>query len=319
MNELRRRIDEELSDLTFDSIPECKRKALTTTGKDKKMKLNKKALALCIAAAVTVGCAVTAGAATGWDYSRLIRGFFPDTKGNESVVQTQILSGAIQTIDAQNITNTFENYDVEFDGALYDGTVLMVSATVKNKDGSPFADGEYDFKTIRFPEGTRGGSGGCSLNDDGSLRIYLSLMYDDAETYPTASYTFEDLCRYPDDPERCEMLDSGTLSVEFDVEDRCETRSIMLTDHDGNVIEARLSPISVKLIMPKNISETETYKYKQITIWGENGVLISPQDIAFGSGSYDPQTGIENHIKGFVCPIDINAVTAITGEAYITE
>ena len=318
MNELRRRIDEELSDFTFESIPECKRKAPQTTGKDKKMTINKKAMAIFIAATVAVGGAVTAGAASGWDYSRLISGFFPDTKGNESAVQAQILSGAIQTIDPQNITDTFENYDVEFDGALYDGTVLMVSATVKNKDGSPFADGEYDFKTMRFPEGSMGGHGGCELNNDGSLRVYLTMMYD-AENYPTAAYTFEGLCRYPDDPNRFEMLDSGSLSVEFDVDASCETRSFMLTDYDGNVIEAQLSPISLKLIMPKNVPEEELYKYKQITISDENGALISPQDIVFGCGDYDPQTGIENHIRGFARPIDINSVTAITGEAYITE
>ncbi|MGN0651158.1 MAG: hypothetical protein ACI4KM_12030 [Oscillospiraceae bacterium] len=318
MNELRRRIDEELSDFTFESIPECKRKAPRTTGKDKKMTIKKKALAICAAAIVAVGGALTAGAVNGWDYSRLISGFFPDTKGNESAVQAQILSSAIQTIDPQNITNTFENFDVEFDGALYDGTVLMISATVKNKDGSPFADGEYDFKSIRFSEGTGGGSGGCSLNDDGSLRVYLSVMYN-AAAYPTAEYTFEGLCRYPDDPARYELLDNGSLSVEFDVDASCETRSFMLTDYYGNVIEAQLSPISLKLIMPKNVPEEELFKYKHFTISDENGVLISPQDIVFGCGDYDPQTGIENHIRGFARPIDINSVTAITGEAYISE
>lgn len=319
MNELRRRIDEELSDLTFDSIPECKRKAFPTTGKDKKMKLNKKALAICVAATVAVGCAVTAGAVTGWDYSRLIYGFFPETDGADITVQAEVLSGTLQTIDAQKITNTFENYDVSFDGALFDGTVLMVSATVKNKDGSPFADSNYDFSRIRFPEGTKGGAGGCELNDDGSLRLYFTMMYDDAEKYPTAAYTFEGLCRYPDVPERCEVLDSGSFTVEFDVDARCETRSFTLTDHDGNVIEAQLSPISVKLIMPTNVPEKELYKYKQITISGENGVLLSPQDVVLRGGELDPQTGVENVITCFSRPLDINAVTSITGEAYIAE
>ncbi|MGN0688531.1 MAG: hypothetical protein ACI4KA_10550 [Oscillospiraceae bacterium] len=319
MNHIRRRIDEELSDLTFNSIPECRRKALTTTGKDKKMKLNKKALAICIAATAAVGCAVTAGAVTGWDYSKLIYGFFPETDGADITVQADVLSGTLQTIDAQKITNTFENYDVSFDGALFDGTMLMVSATVKNKDGSPFEDSEYDFEHIRFPKGTKGGTGGCELNDDGSLRLYFTMMYDDVEKYPTAAYTFEGLCRYPDVPELSELLDCGSFTVEFDVEDRCETRSFMLTDHDGNMVEAQLSPISVKLIMPKSIPENELYKYKQITIMGENGVILSPQDVVLGCGSLDPNTGIENHIMCFSRPLDINAVTAISGAAYITE
>lgn len=319
MNEIRRRIDEELSDLTFDSIPEYKRKALSTTGKDKHMKLNKKALAISVAAAVAVGCAVTAGAATGWDYRRLIYGFFPETDEVDITVQAEVLSGTLQTIDAQKITNTFENYDVSFDGALFDGTVLMVSATVKNMDGSPFADSNYDFGSIRFPEGTKGGVGGCALNDDGSLRLYCTMIYGSADEFPTAEYSFEGLVRYPDDPARSELLDSGSLSARFTLDDSCETRSFMLTDHDGDVIEALLSPISVKLIMPKPISSEESYKYEQITISGENGALLTRQDRVFGGSELDPQTGIENYIMCFRSPIDISAVTSITGEAYITE
>lgn len=312
MNEIRRRIDEELSDLTFDSIPECRRKTLSTTGKDKHMKLNKKALAILVAAAAAVGCAVTAGAATGWDYSRLIKGFFPET-------QTEALSGVLQTIDAQNIANTFENYDVAFDGAIFDGNVLMVSATVKNRDGSPFPDSNYDFDSIGFPEGTKGGYGGCELNDDGSLRLFCAMSYGDAEEFPTAVYTFKGLYRYPDDPDRRELLDSGSLSVEFAVDARCETRSILITDSDGYVVEAQLSPISVKLIMPKDVPDEELYRYNQITISGENGVIVSPQDVVFQSGELDPQTGLENIIMCFSRPLDINAVTSITGEAYIRE
>ncbi len=49
MNELRKRIDEELSDLTFESI-KCRRNALQTTEGNKKMTLNKKAMAICAAA-----------------------------------------------------------------------------------------------------------------------------------------------------------------------------------------------------------------------------------------------------------------------------
>lgn len=315
MNELRRRIDEELSDFTFESIPETKRKAASAR-KDRKMKLNKKALAILVAAAAAVGCAVTAGAATGWDYSRLIKGFFPET---QSEAQTEALSGTLQTIDAQKITSTFENFDVAFDGAIFDGNVLMVSATVKNRDGSPFADGNYDFESIDFPEGTMGGSGGCELNDDGSLRLYCTMLYGDAEEYPTAAYTFKGLCRYPDDPDRFEQLDSGSLSVEFAVSARCETRSILLTDLEGDVVEAQLSPISVKLVMPKAVPDEELYKYKQITISGENGVILSPQDVVLRSGELDPQTGFENIITCFSRPLDINAVTSITGAAYIAE
>ena len=94
---------------------------------------------------------------------------------------------------------------------------------------------------------------------------------------------------------------------------------IMLTDNDGNVVEAQLSPISVKLIMPTNVPEKELYKYKQITISGENGVLLSPQDVVLRGGELDPQTGVENVITCFSRPLDINAVTSITGEAYIAE
>lgn len=317
MNEIRRRIDEELSDLTFDSIPEYKRKALSTTGKDKHMKLNKKALAISVAAAVAVGCAVTAGAATGWDYSRLIKGFFPETENTATA--TLMLESTIQTIDPQDVSNTFVNYDVSFDGAIFDGNVLMVSATVKNKDGSPFADSNYDFGSIRFPEGTKGGVGGCALNDDGSLRLYCTMIYGSADEFPTAEYSFEGLVRYPDDPARIELLDSGSLSARFTLDDSCETRSFMLTDHDGDVIEALLSPISVKLIMPKPISSEESYKYERITIYGENGALLTRQDRVFGGSELDPQTGIENYIMCFRSPIDISAVTSITGEAYITE
>lgn len=318
MNEIRRRIDEELSDLTFDRIAECKRKAIHTTGKDKNMKINKKALALCVAATVAVGCAVTAGAVTGWDYSRLIYGFFPETDGDDITIQAEVLGGTLQTIDAQKITNTFENYDVSFDGALFDGTVLMVSATVKNKDGSPFADSEYDFKSIRFPEGARSGSGGCSLNDDGSLRLYSTMMYADADNYPTAAYTFEGFCRYPDYPERFEMLDSGSFTVEFNVNVGCETRNFMLTDHYGNTIEVQLSPISVKYTMPDNIPDEERYKYN-ITVMDENGVLLSRQNVVQSCSQIDQQTGIKNEIMCFSRPLDINAVTSVTGAAYTNE
>ncbi len=316
MNEIRRRIDEELSELTFDSIPEYKRKALTTTRKDIHMKLNKKAMAISVAAAVAVGCAVSAGAATGWDYSRLIKGFFPETENTETT--TLLLESAIQTIDPQDVSNTFVNYHISFDGAIFDGNVLMVSATVKNKDGSPFTDSNYDFGSIRFPEGTKGGVGGCELNGDGSLRLYCTMIYGSADEFPTAEYSFEGLVRYPDDPARSELLDSGSLSARFTLDDSCETRTFMLTDHDGDAVEALLSPISVKLIMPKPISNEELYKYEQITISGENGAILTQQDRVFGGSELNPKTGIENYIMCFRSPIDISAVTSITGEAYIT-
>lgn len=316
MNELRRRIDEELSDLTFDSIPECKRKEFSTTRKDKNMKLNKKALAISVAAMITVGGAVTAGAANGWDYSRLIKGFFPGTESTEST--TILLESALPAIDPQNISNTFEKYDVSFDGAIFDGSVLMVSATVKNKDGSPFTDSNYDFGSIRFPEGTKGGVGGCELNADGSLRLYCTMICGSTDESHTAECSFNGLLRYPDDPAQTDLLDNGTLSAVFTLDDSCETHSFMLTDRDGSVIEARLSPISVKLIMPKAVSDLELYKYTGITIFGENDVLFSPQDCVFAGGESDPQTGIENYIMCFRSPIDIGTVTSLTGEAYIT-
>ncbi len=316
MNELRRRIDEELSGLTFDSIPESKRKALPTTRKERSMKLNKKALAICAAAVVAVGCAITAGAVSGWDYSRLIRGFFP---GTESAAQAEALEGTVQMIDPQNISNSFENYDVSFDGAIFDGNVLMVSATVRSKDGVSFEDSNYDFNKIAFPEGTRGGAGGCDLNDDGTLRIYNIMTYSSDDKAPVAKYTFEGLCRYPDWPERYETLDSGSLTAEFPLEKRCETRSIMLKDKDGGMIEAVISPISVKLVMPESVAEEDADKYKSITIMGEDGVIFSTDDFNIRAGLYDPETGLKSHIFGFPNPIDINAVTAITGEAYISE
>lgn len=316
MKELRRRIDEELSDFTFKDIPESRRTAPAANGKDKKMKINKKALAIFIAAAAAVGSTVTAGAATGWDYSRLIKGFFPGSEKAGNTVQRDVLSDTIQTVDPQNVTSTFENYDVAFDGAIFDGTVLMVSATIRNKDGSPFTDSNYDFKSISFPEGAKSGVGGCELNEDGSLRLYCIMSYADEKEFPTAAYTFKEFCRYPDDPNRCEMLDSGSLSVEFSVDTRCETRSFMLTDREGNVVEARLSPISVKLIQ-KFVVDEKRYKYTRITIMGENDPLVTPGDFRLACGETDPQTGIKNHIIGFPHPIDINSVTAITGEAYI--
>lgn len=312
MNELRKRIDEELSDLTFESV-KCRRSALPTTERNKKMTLNKKALAISAAAVVAVCGAVTAGAVNSWDYGRLIRGFFPAANVSESA---QTISSAIRSIDAKNITSTFENCNVEFDGALFDGTVLMVSATVTGKDGAAFADSNYDFARIQFPEGAKGGTGGCELNDDGTLRMYCTMFYDNADVQ-TAAYTFEGICRYPDDPDRYELLDSGTMSVEFDLDASCETRTVTLTDRDGNAIEATLSPISLKLTPSAALNAQ--YDYDSVTLLGENGVLLSSQNIRYAGSETDSQTGRESRILCFTEPVDINAVTAITGGAYTTE
>ena len=48
-------------------------------------------------------------------------------------------------------------------------------------------------------------------------------------------------------------------------------------------------------------------------------MLLSPQDVVLRGGELDPQTGVENVITCFSRPLDINAVTSITGEAYIAE
>ncbi len=310
MNELRKRIDEELSDLTFDSI-KCGRMVPATTERNKKMILNKKAIAICAAAVVAVCGTVTAGAVNSWDYGRLIRGFFPAASETESFAQTPVPS-----IEAKKITNTFENYNVEFDGALFDGTVLMTSATVTSKDGTAFSDGNYDFERIQFPEGAKGGVGGCSLNDDGSLRIYCTMFYDNADVQP-ATYTLEGFCRYPDDPSRYEMLDSGYMSVEFDVDADCETLNFTLADLDGNAVEAKLSPISLKLT--PNSALNGQYDYDSITLLGEDGALLTPQDITYAGSETDSKTGRESRILFFTKPVDIASVTAITGEAYAAE
>ena len=312
MNELRKRIDEELSDLTFESV-KCRRSVLQTTERNKKMTFNKKAIAISAAAVVAVCGAVTAGAVNSWDYGRLIRGFFPAATVSESA---QTFSSAVRSIDAKNVTSTFENYSVEFDGALFDGTVLMASATVAGRDGAAFTDGNYDFARIQFPEGAKGGTGGCELNGDGTLRMYCTMFYDNADVQ-TVAYTFEGICRYPDDPDRCELLDSGSMSVQFGLDASCETRTLTLTDRDGNAIEATLSPISLKLTPSAALNAQ--YDYDSVTLLGRNGALLAAEDIMYAGSETDSQTGHESRILCFTKPVDINAVTAITGEAYKAE
>ncbi len=282
MNRIREEIDRELSSVTFESIDKerLERKLSYMTRKDKHMKLNKKLITGVAAAVAGVTVlTVSVGAATGWNYGRLVSEFF----GREDIGQSEAdainkLDSVMQQIPDGSVTNTFTNYDASFDGIICDGKALMVSATLKSKDGTPFDENNYYSGFFRV-EGTRthGGYEGVRVMDDGTLQAVCCYQVDITEkTNMNISYNYllcnSDELKFQDvselNPE--EVLDPGVLSTEIEVDVCRDYKEFELTNADGNVINAHITPISIEFTYDPSIFANGTEKVP-LDISGNDG------------------------------------------------
>ncbi len=278
MNKIKEQIDRELNSFTFDSIDRTRlEEKLSHRRKDKHMKLNKK-LITGIAAAVAgvTVLTVSVGAATGWDYGRLIRGFY----GREDIGQNEAdamnkLENLIQDIpdnsgtnDVKGVySNTFTKYDAKFDGIVSDGKVLMASVTLKSKDGTPFI-AEEDGRNSRYSgffrvEGieNQGGSEWWRVREDGSLQCMC--IYNDVniteKTKIKISYNYllcdASVLKYCDvseiDPD--EVLDPGVLTAEIELDVNEDYKDFELKNADGKVMNAHITPISLEITYDPSI------------------------------------------------------------------
>ncbi len=342
MNRIKEQIDRELSSVTFESIDKERLEIkLSHTRKDKRMKLNKKFLTGVAAAVAGVTVlTVSVGAATGWDYGRLVRGFF----GREDIDQEESdaiskLENVMQEIPVDSVTNTFTNYDASFDGVICDGNAMMVSVTLRSKDGTPFI-AEEDGRSSRYSgffkaEGKNlgGGQEWCSVREDGSLqcmRIYDHVNITE-KTKIKISWNYllcnSDELKYQEiselDP--AEVLDPGVLSAEIEV-DVCEDyKEFELTNADGKVINAHITPISLELTYePGTIfadGSNNLLYANDIVIYGKDGsILVDSDEYTTGVGD---ETGKSVGMAGkafyrgtFAKVIDVDDIAGMTCMEY---
>ncbi len=341
MNRIKEQIDRELSSVTFESIDKERLEIkLSHTRKDKRMKLNKKFLTGVAAAVAGVTVlTVSVGAATGWDYGRLVRGFF----GREDVAQEESdaiskLENVMQEIPADSITNTFTNYDASFDGVICDGNAMMVSVTLRSKDGTPFI-AEEDGRISRYSgffkaEGIekQGGSEWCKVREDGSLQCMR--IWDDVniteKTNVKISWKYllcnADVVKEPDiselDPNV--VLDPGVLSAEIELDVCNDYKNLELTTEDGQIINVHVTPISICFTYePGTVfaDGSALIHANDIVIYGKDGsILVDPYEYTSGVGD---ETGKSVGMAGkafyrstFAKVIDVDEIGGMTCMEY---
>lgn len=342
MNKIKEHIDRELSSVTFDSIDKerLERRLSQTTRKDKHMKLNKKIITgISVAVAGLTVLTVSAGAATGWDYGRLVSGFF----GREDINQSQTdainkLGSVMQQIPEGSVTNTFTNYDASFDGIICDGNAMMVSVTLKSKDGTPFTPDEEN-RASRYSgffkaEGIekQGGSEGCKVREDGSLQCMR--IFDDVniteKTKVKISWNYllcdADVAKVPDiselDPDV--VLDPGVLSAEIELDVCNDYKNFELTNADGQIINVHVTPISICFTYePGTVfaDGSALIHANDIVIYGKDGsILVDPYEYTSGVGD---ETGKSVGMAGkafyrstFAKVIDVDDIGGITCMGY---
>ncbi len=334
MNKIKEQIDRELSSVTFESIDKerLQRKLSHTARKDRHMKLNKK-LITGIAAAVAgvTVLTVSVGAATGWNYGRLVSGFF----GRKDIGQSETdainkLENVMQEIPDSSVTSTFTNYDASFDGIICDGKALMISATLKSKDGTP-ADANNYYSGFFNVEGTRlhGGYEGVRVMDDGTLQAICCYQVDITEkTKLNVSYSYllcnSDELKFQDvsefNPE--EVLDPGVLSAEIEV-DVCEDcKDIELKNADGKVINAHITPISIDITYEPGtvFADGESLLHpSDMVIYGKDGEILI--DYTMCNGGSGDETGMNSrgvayYNSTFAKVIDVNDIGGVVCKDY---
>lgn len=331
MNKIKEQINRELSSVTFDSIDKerLERRLSQTTRKDKRMKLNKKLITGIAAAAAGVAVlTVSAGAATGWDYGRLVSGFF----GREDINQSQTdainkLNSVMQQIPDGSVTSTFTNYDASFDGIICDGKAIMVSVTIRSKDGTPFT-AEENGRANRYSgffnfEGIEEGSGSerFRVKDDGSLQCMCISKVDITEktkikvNYNYLLFNSEEL-KFQDvselNPE--EVLDPGVLTAEFEVDVNKDYKDFELKNADGKVINAHITPISVELTYDPSIFADGRDCLPDLVIYNKDGnELVGSYEYSGGTGDpYGSENGIAFYTLTFAKVIDVDDIGGIT-------
>ncbi len=328
MNKIKEQINRELSSVTFDSIDKerLERRLSQTTRKDKRMKLNKKLITGIAAAVAGVAVlTVSAGAATGWDYGRLVSEFF----GREDINQSQTdaitkLDSLMQQIPDESVTNTFTNCDASFDGIICDGKTIMVSATIKSKDGTPFDENNY-YSGFFMIEGARGGYEGVRVMEDGTLQAVCCRQVDITEkTKMNISFNYllcnsEEL-KFQDvselNPE--EVLDPGVLSAEIEVDICRDYKEFELTNADGKVMNAHITPISLELTYEPTTFADGRNSISQVVIYDKDGnELVGPYE--YSGGIADPEgleTGIAFYKGTFAKVIDVDDIGGMTCMEY---
>lgn len=323
MNRIRDEINRELSGLTFEKIEKGALGELPKKRKEKNMKFNKKIITGIAAAAAVAAVTVTAGAASDWNYGKLIGGFFrdqnvtnpeaepdgqnqPASETGEPSANPAPPASAVALLDPllQNaeITSTFTNYNARFDGIIFDGKALMASVNIAAKDGTPF-DPAHEYMGTLLAEGiSMSGHQWSEVNEDGTLQVYRIFDHADIseETEVTLTYHYmlydSDMLKYqPADelpPE--EVLDPGSISATLTL-DKCGIgKDVELKDADGNIINVHITPISMELIYDQSFIDTMSggegvpvfsFLPKHGEIYGKNGeVLIGAADYSGGVG-----------------------------------
>lgn len=347
MNRIRDEINRELSGLTFEKIEKGALGELPKKRKEKNMKFNKKIITGIAAAAAVAAVTVTAGAASDWNYGKLIGGFFrdqnvtnpetepdgqvqPASETGEPSANPAPPASAVALLDPllQNakITSTFTNYNARFDGIIYDGKALMASVNLAAKDGTPF-DPNHEYMGTLLAEGiSMSGHQWSEVNEDGTLQVYSIFDHADIseETEVTLTYHYvlydSDMLKYqPADelpPE--EVLDPGSISATLTL-DKCGIgKDVELKDADGNVISAHITPISMELIYSETFINGRSIESGEIPkhgeIYGKNGeVLIGAADYSGGVGDETGKgyKGVPYFFATFSRIIDVNEITGI--------
>lgn len=345
MNRIRNEINRELSELTFERIEEKTFGALPKDRKEHTMKLNKKIITGAAAAAAVAAITVTAGAASEWNYGKLIGGFFYKQnddpaavteraeQGTETAARTETVNPSEETVAILDpllrnaeITSTFTKYNARFDGIIFDGKALMASVNLAAKDGTPF-DPAHEYMGILLAEGiSMSGHQWSHFNEDGSLQVYSIFDHADisGETEVTLTYHYvlydSDMLKYqPADelpPE--EVLDPGSISATLTL-NQCEIgKDVELKDADGNVISAHITPISMELIYSEAFINGRTIESGQIPkygeIYGKNGeLLIGAADYSGGVGDETGKgyKGMPYFFATFSRIIDADEITGV--------
>ncbi len=334
-------INRELSGFSFATEERLEKLERLSGRKDKKMKLRSKIAAAGIAAAAVAGLTISAGAATGWDYGKLIESFFPKTTSEQASPETtqdnvretaEKLDGLMQEIPPESVTNTFTNYDVRFNGMICDGSTLMASAEIRDKNGVPFLEEDLPRYSTFFEieELSSSGLTWQEIGEDGALYAYA--IFDSLElsekTELTVSLSYL-LCDYEglkmpaelSDLDPQSVLDGGTISARAEVE-ICETvRELTLSDGNGNTVLARVTPITLEYVFrPGQFEEQTTYLLKNGVFYAEDGeVLFDGSDWQLGTGDETGaarEDGMGFHRMVFSRVIDVSRIAGARCGAY---
>ncbi|MCM1334350.1 MAG: hypothetical protein NC084_04930 [Bacteroides sp.] len=324
MKNIREEIDRELSAYTFDEIDRGRVGEPPQKRKERTMKIGKKAITGLVAAAVAAGVTITAGAVSEWDYGRLVSGLF----GHQEEPAQDRLDPMLA--NAEVIENTFTNYDVRLDGAVYDGMVLMLSVNISDKNGEPFAEGHDYSSTFMAEEISQSGHQWWRVNDDGTLQAYCVYDHVEKDSSPeevtvTYYYVLRDsgmLKLQPVEelsPE--EVLDPGSITFKVALDVSPESKDVELKNADGVTVSAHITPISIELVYDKEwLGDREIVSLdvpKFVEIYGKDGEpLIGYGDYNGGVGDETGRgyKGVPYYLATFSRIIDVNEIAGIQSE-----